>query len=208
MKDPWAIVRRFFGGPASGERRAGGPEGRDFSVMKMKDPCVKAFNEDGLLSPIETDAEIVTYREHRFVLKFGERNLLQWRAMLPLNAYLSASKLLMDEEIVEALDGVFGGHEVVEGDDIEVNSEVLKFFHGEFVTDECLNKSPIPPAILTYKIGSQKLSLLEACRRNPKFAVETIQHLWGLFVVAARKVPSESPKPRKLGVEDADDSGY
>jgi hypothetical protein len=202
MKDPWAIVRRFFGGPVSGERRAGGPESRDFKAMKKMEYSVALpFSEDALQSLIDRSIEPVTYREHRFVLRFGEKTLIQWRAMLPVGSWLSASRL-MDEEIVEALDGIFGGHEVLNGDDIEVNSEVLKFFKGEFVTDERLNKSPIPPAILTYKIGSQELSLLEACRRNPKFAVETIQHLWGLFIDAAWKVP------RKLRIEDADESEY
>jgi len=206
MNNPWAIIRRFFGGPASGERKVGGPEGRFYRVMKKLEPFAVSFSEDALLSPIDSSIETVTYREQRFVLRFGEKTLLQWRAMLPVESQLSASRL-MDEELVEAIDGIFGGHEVLQGDDIEVNSDVLKFYDGEFVPDEYLNNSPIPPAILTYKIGHQEMPLLEACRRNPKFAVDTIQGLWDLFVVAWKE-PGKVPKPRKLGIDDADDSGY
>lgn len=206
MNDPWAMIRRFFGGPASGERIAGGPEVRDFQVRKKIEPCAISFREDASLNPIDMRMEFVTYREQRFVLRFGEKTLLQWRAMFPVDSQLSASRL-MEEEIVEALDGIFGGHEVVQGEDIEVNSEVLRFYDEEFLPDEYLDKSPIPPAILTYKIGSHEVPLLEACRRNPKFAVETIQKLWDLFVVAWKE-PSKVPTPRKLGIDDADDSGY
>jgi hypothetical protein len=206
MNNPWATIRRFFGGPASGERRVGGIEGRCCKVMKKMEPRAASFSEETLSSPLDMSIETVTYIEQKFVLRFGEKTLLQWRAMFPVGSQFLASRL-MDEELVEALDGIFGGHEVLRGDDIKVNSDVLKFWGGEFVPDEYLSKSPIPPAILTYKIGSQEMTLMEACRRNPKFAVETIQGLWDLFVVVWKE-PSKVPKPRKLGIDDADNSGY
>jgi len=207
MNNPWAIIRRFFGGPASGERREGGYDVGDYKVVEKKmEHSGAPFSGVDLSGPPDMGMEIITYREQKFILRFGEKTLLQWRAMLPVEYKLSASRL-MDEEIVEALDGIFGGHEVLNGDDIEVNSEVLKFFQGELVPNEYFLKSPVPPEILSYRVGSQELSLLEACRRNPVFAVEMIRQLWDLFVVAW-KAPSEAPKPRKLSIEDADSSGY